>query len=184
MSRVGHTLLIPAALLALALPTAAQASASSVISDCARDGDLDQHYSNAELRQARKNLPADLDEYSDCREVISSAITSGPGRGGGGGQTHHAAKRRRKTAHRAAHKSFHEAGGQKPPRIGGMTLQPGGNGLFNLASAVQSLPLPLLVALLAAGLLAAAGGAVALRRRMPALSNLSLRGVKLPRFSR
>ena len=85
MSRVVHKSLIPAGLLvlALALPSAAQASASAVIRDCAQDGHLDGHYSNAELRQARDNLPSDLDEYSDCRDVISAAITSGSGRGGG-----------------------------------------------------------------------------------------------------
>ena len=56
-----------------------------MIRDCALDGRLDQKYSNSELRRAHNNLPADLDEYSDCRDVIAAAIKGGSDRGLGAG---------------------------------------------------------------------------------------------------
>ena len=56
-----------------------------MIADCARDGQLDRSYSNSELRRARDNLPADLDEYSDCRDVIAAAIKGGSDKGLGSG---------------------------------------------------------------------------------------------------
>jgi hypothetical protein len=84
LTRLPRHLLLLAALL-LALPGAAFGNPERVIKDCAEDGDLDRKYSNAELRGARDNLPADLDEYSDCREVIGGAIKSGSDKGGGRG---------------------------------------------------------------------------------------------------
>ena len=81
---VGHLILL-GALAALALPAPAFASPDQVISDCVRDGKLDRHYSNSELRRARNNLPADLDEYSDCRDVIAAAIKGGSDKGLGAG---------------------------------------------------------------------------------------------------
>jgi hypothetical protein len=85
VSRVAYMSILAAALIALAVPAAVQASGFDVIRDCADDSDLDRKYSNSELRQARDNLPSDLDEYSDCREVINSAITGGGGGGGSDG---------------------------------------------------------------------------------------------------
>ena len=85
MIRAIRHLLILSALLVLSLPAPAFASADQVIRDCARDGRLDHDYSNAELRRARDNLPADLDEYSDCRDVIANAIKGGSDLGGGAG---------------------------------------------------------------------------------------------------
>jgi hypothetical protein len=189
MSRVGHKLLIPGALLVLAfaLPSAAQASASAVIRDCAQDGHLDGHYSNAELRQARDNLPSDLAEYSDCGDVIGAAITSG-GSGGGHRGTgpppavrHHHARAHGATPRKRVHAI-------KPGRprldLGGRVIEPGKNGLFKPSSSTHRLPLPLLLALIAGGLMATVLGLMALRRRLPALSNLSLPRVSFPRLRR
>ncbi len=78
-------------LVALALPVLAQASGDDVIRDCAEDGDLDQDYSDEELEDAERNMPSDIDQYSDCRDVIQQAqaggrgSTDGSGSGGGGG---------------------------------------------------------------------------------------------------
>jgi hypothetical protein len=72
--------------LALAVvPAAWGASNARMIQDCAEDGTLDGSYPNRDLRRAANNLPADLDEYSDCRELIAAAITAGPGRKQGRG---------------------------------------------------------------------------------------------------
>jgi hypothetical protein len=80
------------ALIALALPGFAAASGDDVIRDCAQDGDLDKQYSDEELEDANRNLPSDIDQYSDCRDVIAQAqaggrggSTGGSGSGGGAG---------------------------------------------------------------------------------------------------
>jgi hypothetical protein len=84
-----------ALLLALALPALAHASGGAVIKDCA-DGSIDKNYSQKDYAQALANLPADLDEYTDCRSQIqrkqlggasSGGNTGSGGSVGGGGST-------------------------------------------------------------------------------------------------
>ena len=66
------------------------------------------------------------------------------------------------------------ANGEPPSvNVGGEEVQPGTNGLFDLASASNEVPTPLLIALIALGLLALAGG-FALRGRVPALGRVPL----------
>jgi len=81
-------------LVALALPTLAHASGDEVIRDCAQDGDLDKDYSDEELEDAERKMPSDVDQYTDCRDVIRQAQAggrgstdggTGPGGGTGGG---------------------------------------------------------------------------------------------------
>jgi hypothetical protein len=61
---------------AVALPVVASAHPDGhrVIRDCADDGKLDHHYSRKALQNALKNMPPDIDEYTDCRAVIRSAL--------------------------------------------------------------------------------------------------------------
>ena len=66
-----------AALVALAAPAAALAKGEEVIRDCAQDGSLDGDYSQEELDEAYNNMPSDIDEYSNCREVIEKARERG-----------------------------------------------------------------------------------------------------------
>jgi cobalamin biosynthesis Mg chelatase CobN len=71
---------------ALALPAASSAQeGQEIIRDCAQDGDLDGNYSQEELDEAYKNMPSDIDEYSNCRSVIEAARERG-GVGGGSNQ--------------------------------------------------------------------------------------------------
>jgi hypothetical protein len=70
---------------ALALPTLAHASGDDVIRDCAEDGDLDQDYSDEELEDAERNMPSDIEQYSDCGDVIAQAQAGGRGNGKDGG---------------------------------------------------------------------------------------------------
>jgi hypothetical protein len=179
MSSIRNMLvLLLAAVAVLALAPPAVASPGQVIKDCADDGDLDRKYSNSDLKKARKKLPSDLDEYSDCREVIGAAIdrsadrgggANGPGGGGGGAASGPTPD------DQAALEDARS--GKKPPavEVGGEQIEPGKSGLFDLASARQEIPLPLLLALIAVGLLALGGGAYALRGRIPALAGLSSR---------
>jgi hypothetical protein len=190
-------------LIALTAPAAAQAAGFDVIRDCARDGRLDGNYSNGELKQARDNLPADLDEYSDCREVINGAITSGSDRGGGqdgggsgsGGSGGSGGPGPGREGHRssdvAALDKLTDRKTKPALTVAGTDVEPGDNGLFDLASASNGLPLPLLLALIAVLLLAAAGGLVVLSRRFPGLaeripllSKISLPRVPIPGLRR
>ena len=188
-----------------------------MIKDCNEDGRLDGTYSNSELRKALENLPTDIDEYSDCREVIGAAITSGsagraggPGGGGagsggsgsgappagGGGST--AAPSPEEQAARLQDQADLDALTSpdglrdKPPEVnvGGERVKPGPNGLFDLATASNSVPLPLLLVLIVLGLLALWAGVVGLRERIPAMTRIPLLSklptprVSLPRFGR
>jgi hypothetical protein len=196
MTRVIQTLIVLVALCALAVP-AAQAGYQDVIKDCAQDGKLDKKYSDAELIKAKKKLPADLNEYSDCRDVIGAAIggagrpSGGGGSGGGssggaatGGPP--AAQAARAQDKNALAKIAHSA--RKPRvKVGDQTVAPGKNGLFSTASAENGLPLPLLLALIAMAIVALSGGLYALRKRIPALAKVPLPRISLPRrvsFSR
>jgi hypothetical protein len=190
----------------LAFPAPAGATPFQVIKDCNEDGQLDRKYSNEELTKALDNLPSDIDEYSDCREVISAAITGGSDRGenrgaGSGGDGSGGGSAVPITPEEQAARAQDQAdlqalttpdGRDKPPavEVGGETVKPGSDGLFDLASESNSIPGPLLAALIALGILALVGGVVALRGRVPALARLPLLSkiptprVSLPRFRR
>jgi hypothetical protein len=77
-----RTALILLALLACA-PTVALADSDQVLEDC-QDGRIDKKYSAKDLRDALEDMPADLDEYTSCREVIRSAQQGVRGGGGSG----------------------------------------------------------------------------------------------------
>jgi hypothetical protein len=195
VTRVARNLLLLAAVAVLVAPAGASATPEQVIEDCGQDGTLNRKYSNSDLRKARDNLPTDLAEYSDCRDVISAAITGGSDKGGGRGSPGHgvggagAADPREQGARAQDAADLQgitsgaaggsNAGGSKddeapPVQVGGEPVEPGGNGLFDLASASNELPTPLLIALICVGLLALAGGSLALRQRMPALGRIPL----------
>jgi hypothetical protein len=63
-----------AALALLAAPaTAALASGRDVINDCTDDEVLSKTYTQKEYHDALAQLPADADQYGNCRQVISRA---------------------------------------------------------------------------------------------------------------
>jgi hypothetical protein len=166
----------------LVVPASAQASA---LTDCIADNDLDKNYSNSELQKALDNLPTDSDEYGNCREILAGAITSGSDKGGGrpsdkgpdGGplSDKEQTQRGKDEESLAAIAGDGNADPQTPTvDVGGETVEPGSNGLFDLASASNDLPTPLLLALIALALLAVTGVLVALRGRIPALARVPL----------
>jgi hypothetical protein len=81
MRRLVVTLTLTFALLA---PAGALASGSAVIRDCTDDGRLEGHYSQRDLRDALSSIPSDVDEYTDCRDIIRRAAFGGAGSSGGG----------------------------------------------------------------------------------------------------
>jgi hypothetical protein len=178
--RARHLVICLATLVALAIPSIANASPQAVIRDCAEDGVLNHHYSNGDLQKAKQKLPSDLDEYSDCREVIGAAIGGPPGKGrgsgggGGGGGSSHASQQAAQNQDQQALREATKPSAPPEVTVDGKKVTPGKNGLFNLASAENGIPLPLLLALIAVGILAVGGALWALRRRVPALANISL----------
>jgi hypothetical protein len=46
---------------------------------------LSENYTTSELRDARRNIGTDLDQYSDCRDILSAAELGADGSGGGDG---------------------------------------------------------------------------------------------------
>jgi hypothetical protein len=180
LTRLLRNLLTIGALALLALPANAFASADQVIRDCARDGKLDHNYSNSELRKARNNLPSDLDEYSDCRDVIASAIKGGSDRGLGKGSPGVAATDPAGEAAAQAQDQNDLAAiasgkNEKPSvNVGGANLEPDSSGYFNVGGAANEVPLPLLLALILLSLFALASALGAVRDRVPALASVPL----------
>ena len=182
MIRVLRNLSLLGVIALLVLPASAQASA---LTDCIADNDLDQHYSNSELRNAVDNLPTDSDEYGNCREILAGAIASGSDKGGGrpsdtgpNGEPlpgREQTERGKDSESLAAIAGDGSADPQTPSlHVGSETVEPGSNGLFDVASASNDLPTPLLLALIALGVLAVTGVLVALRGRIPALARVPL----------
>ena len=180
MKRLIPHLLTIGALALLALPANAFASADQVIRDCARDGKLDHNYSNSDLRKARNNLPSDLDEYSDCRDVIASAIKGGSNRGLGAGSpgvgaTDPAGEAAAQAQDQNDLAAVAAGKGEKPSvNVGGTQLQPDSSGFFNVGGAANEVPLPLLLALILLSLFALASALGAVRDRVPALASMPL----------
>ena len=181
MIRVIRNLSVLGLIALLVLPATAQASA---LTDCVRDNDLDGHYSNSELQKALDDLPTDSDEYGNCREILAGAITSGSDKGGGrpkdtgpNGEplsANEQTQRSKDNADLAALAGDNGHPSTPSVSVGGETVKPDDNGLFDLASASNGLPTPLLVALIALAALALTGVLVALRSRIPALARVPL----------
>jgi hypothetical protein len=175
----------------LVLPAVAAASPEAVIRDCSKDEKLDGSYSNADLRYARDHLPTDLEEYSSCREVIGAAISgSGNGKDTAAADASNGRADQAENAARASDRAelSELAGKNADPgeiSIGGDRVSPGSDGLFDVASASNGMPTPLILALVGLGLLTIAGTFVALRSRIPLLARISLPSrVRFPRFRR
>src|SRR5690349_10877227 len=92
--------LILACVVAMLLVTASPAFADTrqqILREC-QDGALTGDYTAKEIRDARDNIPTDIDQYSNCRQVLTRALlglaggssnpsggTNGGGTGGSGG---------------------------------------------------------------------------------------------------
>ena len=197
----------------LALPAFAQASGQDVIRDCYDDGHIDGNYSQDEYEDAQNNIPSDVDQYSDCRDVIAqgqagggkkssrgnsgSDGSSGGGSnsGGSGGSTSGASSSGRdesrggspkpnagnpaletksgayaeNEADKAAYESAKAQAAQGGALPGGLAIPAAGD--FSPAKA-NALPLPVVLALVAVGLLVLATSVLVARKRLPALNRV------------
>lgn len=74
---LGRWLTLLALLCALATAWAApvaSAASSPAIADCNSHGRLTRHYTVAQLHTALATMPADVQEYTDCYDVIERAL--------------------------------------------------------------------------------------------------------------
>lgn len=192
-NRVRNLLMPLAAFAVLALAPTAAASPDAVVRDCAEDGTLDGSYSEADKRAALKRIPADLDEYSDCRAVIaggggnvkaSASSVGGEGPGDGAAAGTPAARKaaaRRVAKIRAVLRT--KARQKREKELGARTVDPRDAGVFKAANTANGMPLQMTLALIALTILALAAGLIALRRRNPAFAD-AIRRVDLKRFRR
>jgi hypothetical protein len=182
MTRGTRNLLATLAVAITALVAVPVANADPV-SDCAADGSLNGSYSNDELRGALGNIPADLDEYSDCRAQIAGAIGSG-GSGPKAGASSNAAATpaavAKKKAAAAKAKKAKKAKKHKLREIAAASPDSGAKDItLQAADTSNGMPTGLILALIALGLLALAAGLMTITRRVPAVGN-ALRRVPLP----
>ena len=181
-------LLLAAIACALAVPAPALADSDDVIRDCYEDGKLDGSYTQEELDEAEDDLPSDVDEYSDCRQVIASArARGGKGKRGGTGGVPGAGFRGGGTAggdpalstdsgaiagSREDLDALNSITDNRPTRepsipVGaGQPIQPAA-GATSVGESANDMPQPLLAALIAMGALGAVGALAAAWRRRP-----------------
>jgi hypothetical protein len=168
--------LIAVLALLLAAPTAlADATRNKILREC-QTGQLTGDYTSREIRDARNNIPDDLDQYTDCRDVLTRALLSraggdsgsgggdagtGGGSTGGTGGSGGAPLTPSTDADKQALEQA--AAGQVPVEVAGRQVTPGESAFRN------DLPTTLLVLLALLAAAAVAGLAPALRRRAPSL---------------
>jgi hypothetical protein len=164
-------LLVMVLTLLVAAPAAtAQSTRAKIVDDCFEDGDLDGNYTATQIRDARNNLPADVDQYSDCRDVLSRALggsgtESAGGAGGGSSAPPPEPLTPSGPAETAALEQAVAQGGEQPVQIGDSTVLPGASG-FEAGAARSDIPGTLLTTLILLGLAALAAAAPYARRTL------------------
>lgn len=173
----------------VAAPAASAASTIQILRDCEDDGKLQGSYTPAELRKARNNIPTDTDEYTNCRDVLARAATSGvAGRGGstdgsgtGGAGDPDVVVGAETAEDRAAIARAAAKGAPDPVTVDGRPVVPGAAG-FAANAARNDLPITVLILLVLIALAVVAAAVPVARRRMaavvPALSRRVLASVR------
>ena len=189
--RVRQLISLVAATAALCAPAAAWGSPDAVIQDCASDGSLDGSYSDADKRAALGQLGAELQEYSDCRSVIGASIGGGSSaRGssssdGGGNDSAASAGNARKRRGAKDAKSRDQADKRRATEValGGRGIEPDEPGALDSEDTANGISTPALLALIALGLMGAAGLLFLLSKRSPRVAD-AFRRVSFARFRR
>jgi hypothetical protein len=168
-------LLVMVLTLLVAAPAAMAGTRGDIIADCYEDGKLDGNYSPSEIRDARNNLPADIDQYSDCRDVLARALggtgdkrVGGDGGGplGGGGDSGPSEPLTPSGPDEQAELDKAAiSGGEGPVQVGDGTVVPGAAG-FASDAARNTIPTTLLAVLILLGVAALAAAVPFVRRRV------------------
>jgi hypothetical protein len=173
-----------------------------VIRECYDTGQLPAgKYTRHALLQARRHLPSDIKEYSDCEDLINNALAAqsrhgggtgsgGPGGGAGGGGATPPPNPALTTPSGAVASSSSDFNALKaatdpktrssaPPEvpIAGHKQTPTVGGVINAArhANANDLPLPLLLSLVALAAMAALGAAAIVRQGWPETRRAALR---------
>ena len=170
---------LTAILLAVLLlaPALARADAGdAVIKDCTSNGTLTKKYSQKAYQEALAELPADVDEYGDCRQIISDAQLAAAGGASSGSPAGSipgigpAAATPHTPAEQAALAQA-TSNGDAPVKVagagsrngtGGKPLVPGASS-FDAGGITHGLPAPVIVVLVLIGVAAVVGALIALR---------------------
>jgi hypothetical protein len=170
-SRNMRALALPAiavALISIAAPAQANVG-EEIIRRCTHAESL-SGFTQKQYREALKDLSAGTEEYSNCAQLIRQAqlAAAGAGRGGGsgGGPATPAASTQAATPAEQRAIARAPSAGAAPLQVGAQTIHPGVVHA-DIASALSSLPTPLLatVAFLTICLLAVAGAGIRNRIR-------------------
>jgi hypothetical protein len=178
------------ALTLLVAPPAEAWTVNDVIRDCSKNGMLSHDYPPSLIRKARESLPADIDEYTDCRDLLSAPSSNGSpggndggssgggtatGVGGGstgggsgsspsGSSTPDATPAPPTPAELKALDAARAGDGAEPVKVGGTPVTPGTAGMTT-GAVDNGLPSTLFVVLILLGLTVAAAAGPLLRRR-------------------
>jgi hypothetical protein len=189
---------VVASVLAVVSPGLADAASprTEILREC-QNGSLTGDFTAKEIRDARDHIPTDIDQYSDCRDVLSRALAgltggsgssggsngSGGGGGagglgggggggtGGGGVGGGGSGGLLTPSTPADHKAIADAAthGGVPVQVGGAPIEPGATGLAANA-ARNTVPTTLIVVLALLALAAVAGAAPYIRRHAGAIN--------------
>jgi hypothetical protein len=169
----------------LLVPALASADAGdAVIKDCTHNGALTKKYSQKAYQQALAELPADVDEYGDCRQIIRDAqlgVASGGSNGSPAGSipgvgpaaaTPHTPAEKAALAQAtskgdapvnlATTDSGSGSGSGSGNGTGGKPLVPGASA-FDAGGLSHGLPTPVIIVLVLIGVAAVVGALIALR---------------------
>jgi hypothetical protein len=146
-SRAVHLAVAVALILLAWLATAASAdTGTKIIERCTHGQSLDG-FSQQDYRRALQELPTEVEEYSDCANLIRRAQLAAAGSGGGSGGAGNAPliPTPLSLSERSALNKVPKSGA-RPLRVGGQTVHPGVVHA-DIASVFSSLPDPLLAVL-------------------------------------
>ena len=167
------------ALLVAVPPALADSTRNKILREC-QNGHLTGDYTAREIRDARNNIPDDLDQYTDCRDVLARALLAFAGGGsdvggsdagtGGGGGTFGGGGGGGGTPLTPSTEADHQAL-EKAATQGGEPVEVAGRDVTPAAAFRNDLPSTLLVLLIL--LAAAAAAALAPYARRHALPSLA-----------
>jgi hypothetical protein len=171
-----------AAVLAFAPASAWAAGGIDVIRDCTDNGRMDDSHGDLDYQQGLDNLPSDVDEYTDCRQIITAArrrdaiakSSSNDGGGGGGGAGGGSSSSGGSGG--AAPRGEHTASKARPVGQGKPVVPPDSD--LGAAPRNQFLPTPVIVALVVMGLAVLVWLVASIRARRLKLPSLLLRVVQ------
>jgi hypothetical protein len=158
--RIGSALALALSLLACLAAAASADTGAKIIERCTHGKSL-SGFSQKDYRRALQELPTEVEEYSDCANLIRRAQLAAAGGGGGGpGAGGGAVATPLSASERSALTRAPQAGAE-PQTIGDQVVRPGVVHA-NISSALSSLPDPLLamLAFLLACALALGGRAI------------------------